>query len=252
MAIFAKAGGRYGEIYGTKYLRNDKGERIIGANGLPQLAMDQYGSTTENYLGNIQNDFMGGFGTNFTYEGFTFSGLIDVRMGGKLYSFTEKITTEYGNAPWTTTGREEWAVSEAARTAAGKSPVEWFDSRNQKGYLPQGVVLLPDGSYTPNRNLYVSPQAYWINAAGVDEEFLHDASFVKFKEIRIGYNLPKKWFKSLQINNIQLAAVARNLFYIYKAAPKGLDPEASFDGMGFEYSSVPTTREWGLSANISF
>lgn len=252
LSIHAKAGGRYGEIYGTKYLRNDKGERIIGANGLPQLASDEYGSNTENYLGNIQNDFMAGIGTNFSYKGFTFSALVDVRMGGKIYSFTEKITTEYGNAPWTTTGRTEWANSETARIAANKSPVEWFNLRNQRGYLPQGVVLLPDGSYTPNRNLYVSPQAYWINAAGVDEEFLHDASFVKFKELRIGYNLPKKWLKPLLINNIQLAAVGRNLLYIYKAAPKGLDPEASFNGMGFEYSSVPTTREWGLSANISF
>jgi len=252
LSIHAKAGGRYGEIYGTKYLRNDKDERIIGANGMPQLATDQYGSTTENYLGNIQNDFIGGFGTNMNYKGFTFSGLIDVRMGGKLYSFTEKITTEYGNAPWTTTGRTEWATSETARIAAGKSPVEWFDSRNQRGYLAEGVVLLPDGSYTPNRKLYVSPQSYWINAAGVDEEFLHDASFVKFKEVRIGYNLPKKWLKPMNINNIQLAVVGRNLFYVYKAAPKGLDPEASFSGMGFEYSSVPTTREWGISANISF
>lgn len=252
ISIHAKAGGRYGEIYGTKYLRNDKGERIIGANGLPQLATDEYGSTTENYLGNIQNDFIGGLGTNFSYKGISFSALVDVRMGGKLYSFTEKITTEYGNAPWTTTGREEWTASETARIAAGKSPVEWFNSRNMRGYLPQGVVTLPDGSYTPNRNLFVSPQAYWINAAGVDEEFLHDASFVKFKEIRIGYNLPKKWLKPLSIENIQLAAVGRNLFYIYKAAPEGLDPEASFNGMGFEYSSVPTTREWGLSANISF
>lgn len=252
LSIHAKAGGRYGEIYGTKYLRNDKGERIIGANGLPQLASDQYGSNTENYLGNIQNDFIGGIGTNFSYKGISLSALVDVRMGGKLYSFTEKITTEYGNAPWTTTGRTEWSASETKRIAAGKSPVEWFNSRDQKGYLPQGVVVLPDGSYTPNRNLYISPQAYWVNAAGVDEEFLHDASFVKFKELRIAYNLPKKWLKPLLINNIQLAAVGRNLFYIYKAAPKGLDPEASFNGMGFEYSSVPTTREWGLSANISF
>jgi len=252
LSIHAKAGGRYGEIYGTKYLRNDKGERIIGANGLPQLATDEYGSSTENYLGNIQNNFMGGIGTNFSFKGLSLSALVDVRMGGKLYSFTEKITTEYANAPWTTTGREEWAISETARIAAGKSPVEWFNARSQRGYLPEGVVVLPDGSYTPNRNLYVSPQAYWINAAGVDEEFLHDASFVKFKEIRIGYNLPKKWLKPLLINSIQLAVVGRNLFYIYKAAPEGLDPEASFNGMGFEYSSVPTTREWGLSANISF
>ncbi len=252
ISIHAKAGGRYGEIYGTKYLRNDKGERIIGANGLPQLATDEYGSTTENYLGNIQNDFIGGLGTNFSYKGISLSALVDVRMGGKLYSFTEKITTEYGNAPWTTTGREEWSTSETARITAGKSPVEWFNSRNQRGYLPEGVVTLPDGSFTPNRNLYISPQAYWINSAGVDEVFLHDASFVKFKEIRIGYNLPKKWLKPLKIENIQIAAVGRNLFYIYKAAPDGLDPEASFNGMGFEYSSVPTTREWGMSANISF
>lgn len=252
LSIHAKAGGRYGEIYGTKYLRNEAGQRIIGSNGLPQLATDQYGSTTDNYLGNIQNDFMGGIGTNFSYKGISFSALIDARFGGLIYSFTEKITTEYGNAPWTTTGRVEWAQSETARIAAGKSPVEWFNARNQRGYLPEGVVLLPDGSYTPNRNLYVSPQAYWINAAGVDEEFLHDASFVKFKEIRIGYNLPKKWLKPFSINNIQLAVVGRNLFYIYKGAPEGLDPEASFNGMGFEYSSVPSTREWGMSANISF
>lgn len=252
LSIHAKAGGRYGEIYGTKYLRNDKGERIIGTNGLPQLATDEYGSTTENYLGNIQNDFMAGIGTNFTYKGLNVSALIDVRVGGKLYSFTEKITTEYGNAPWTTAGRKEWAASEQARIEAGKSPVEWFNSRNQRGYLAEGVVKLPDGSYTPNRNLYVSPQAYWVNAAGVDEEFLHDASYVKFKELRIGYNLPKKWLSRLYINNLQLAVVARNLFYIYKAAPKGLDPESSFNGMGFEYSSVPSTREWGISANISF
>jgi len=252
MSIHAKAGGRYGEIYGTKYLRNDKGERIIGSNGLPMLAEDAIGSRTDNYLGNIQNDFLGGLGTNLSIKNFNFSALVDVRMGGKLYSFTEKITTEYGNAPWTTTGREEWAASEIARVAAGKSPVEWLTSRNQRGYLPQGVVLLPDGSYTPNRNLYVSPQSYWINAAGVDEEFLHDASFVKFKEVRLGYNLPKKWLKPFTINNLEIAAVGRNLFYIYKAAPKGLDPEASFNGMGFEYSSIPSTREWGASVTVSF
>ena len=74
----------------------------------------------------------------------------------------------------------------------------------------------------PVRN-YV--QAYYDN----DMIATFDASYVKLRELKIGYTLPKKWLKNTPLKNVSVSAFGRNLF-IWTDVPN-IDPEvASYDG----------------------
>lgn len=248
MSVVATAGGDYGDIMGKRYARDQKGRIILDKNGLPEFDKDETGNDLF-ILGNIQPDFMGGIFLNANFKGLFLNAFVNYKFGGEFFSNTDRLLAQYGNSPRTLGGREDWAVSEEARIAAGKTEDEWTATG---GYSPDGVQLQGDGTYAPTSGLYVSPQKYWNVTFNVDEEFIHDASYIKLNQIRLGYTLPKLWVEKLKLSQISISAVANNLTYLWKAAPYGLDPEASFNGFGIEYSSIPTTRNVGLNLNIKF
>lgn len=74
-AIYAVKGERYGSIIGTKYARNEKGEILVGNNGIP---LRQDGAN----LGYVEPDWTGGVSTSFKYKGVYLNALLDIRQGG--------------------------------------------------------------------------------------------------------------------------------------------------------------------------
>ena len=70
----------------------------------------------------------------------------------------------------------------------------------------------------------------------------------------LGYRIPNQLVqKTGFIKNARLSLVGRNLLFLKKYAP--YDPEiatAVTNRGGMEYSSLPTTRNIGLSLNASF
>jgi hypothetical protein len=81
--------------------------------------------------------------------------------------------------------------------------------------------------------------------------FVYDASFIKLRQVVIGYKLPA--IKRLPaIREISVSFVARNLFILYKKTPN-VDPESVFsagNAQGIEQFGVPRTRSFGLSLNV--
>jgi len=82
--------------------------------------------------------------------------------------------------------------------------------------------------------------------------FIEDASFLRMKNLRLGYSLPKSILDRVQIKNLRIYAQVSNVFTITKYS--GLDPEVrtSGSGMGLDRGSWPTPRQimFGLTLGL--
>ena len=91
-------------------------------------------------------------------------------------------------------------------------------------------------------------------ANNITEEFVYDASFVKLREISVGYSLPKKLIRNAGFSNVMISLVGRNLWTLYSKVPL-VDPESSYtsgNAQGLEQFGLPATRSWGFNVNIQF
>ncbi len=219
--VKVKEGEPYGQIYTIGFQRNEDGRVLINdANGLPLLSD---GQTVP--MGNYLPDWMGGLGNKFTYKGFVLSFLIDARMGGDIFSFTEANLASDGFADYTAEGRD--------------------------GFVVDGV-LKSDGS---ENTIEVTSEEYWQSLGGrntpTGEPFRYDASYVRLREVVLGYNLN---FNASVIRALRIALTGRNLGFLYNAS-KVIDPNMTVGTgniQGMEGFGVPTTKQYGIDLTFSF
>ena len=220
-SVVVDEGGKYGDIVGKAYKRDDKGNIIVDNNGLPMRESNKV-------VGNMMPNWTGSITNTLRWKDLTFSALIDVREGGEFISLTDSYACQAGTSARTLEGREGATIVVPGVTADGKP--------NTKG---------------------VTAENYWSSIAGPDgiaEEFVYSSTYVKMREMSLGYILPQKWFMHSPISYVKLSLVARDLFYIYKAAP--VNPEGAFSrsdyAQAFELGSLPPTRSIGFSLNVKF
>jgi hypothetical protein len=85
-----------------------------------------------------------------------------------------------------------------------------------------------------------------------------DGSFVKLREVSIGYTFPKSLIAKLGIHSANLAFFARNLALLYLSPENDIriDPETGFgtgnQGVGYEQMQIPTARSLGIKLSVSF
>ncbi|WP_206367107.1 SusC/RagA family TonB-linked outer membrane protein [Sphingobacterium sp. SGG-5] len=246
--VAAVVGERYGSIMGRDYLYAPNGEILIDSDtGLPRF------TSSLQVLGSAAWDWTGGISNRFSYKNWSFSSLIDVKVGADLYSMTARSDYMSGKTVGTLEGRDAWLISEEQRQALGINPGDWQPTG---GYVAHGVVEEVDGSgaatYRAN-DRFVSPEVYWkYIGAQTPLPFIYDNSYVKLREVSITYRLPGSWIRFA--TDAQLSLVARNPWIIYKNIPN-IDPESNYNngsGMGLEYGSIPTRRSFGLNLNMKF
>ena len=148
-------------------------------------------------LGVANPDWTGGISNDFFYKGFSLSTLIDIRSGGDIYSQTNAIAYSNGNHINTLEGREEFYAGTGGVTGAG--------------VVNNGTLANPE--FAPNTTV-VDPETYFGSLP--DEEFVYDASFVKLRQIVLGYNLPQSLIKNTPFSAVKVSLVGRNLFIIHK------------------------------------
>lgn len=234
LLVFAEVGQPYGVIRGAGWKLDDQGRKLVAATGLPIAAPNLA-------LGNAMPDWTGGFSNTLRYKNFNLSLLIDVRKGGSFYSGTYRRSYISGAIDATLEGREDYYLhsyiyGETAASLAG-------------GFIYKDAYF-EDG--TPN-NKFVSPQSNGF--ANIDEMQIFDASYVKLREAVLGYDLPSGLLKRVKVANARISLSGRNLWTIYKKAPKGIDPESSVtsgNGQGIEYGSLPPYSTYGVDLRITF
>ena len=83
---------------------------------------------------------------------------------------------------------------------------------------------------------------------------MYDASFIKLRQVSVGYRLPSKLLSSTPVQSASLSFVARNLFLLYDTLDN-VDPESNYNntnGQGLDYFGAPQTRTYGLNLKVTF
>lgn len=250
VSVEARVDERMGNMYGIGFARvqsTDKnapyydatgkyaGQMVYGANGRPVA------TTNRILLGNYNPDWLMGVGSSLNYKGIRFSFLFDIRQGGELYSQTQTV------------GREGGIIEE---TLEGRA--DGYDlSKPGNGVIGQGVVQNIDGSFSPNTTKLTAREWHtaWTAGRNIAEGVMYDASFVKLREVQLGYTIPDKVFGKLPFRSATITLVGRNLF-LWDNVPH-VDPETmSYSGgtalPGIEYMALPSTRSYGINLSFKF
>jgi TonB-linked SusC/RagA family outer membrane protein len=252
--VLAAVGLPYGALFGTAYTRDAAGQIVIGANGTPVI------NPTKKYLGKYTPDWQGSVNNSFSYKGINLGVLIDAHIGGSIYSNTNRTGTYTGVLASTLPGRgaangglsyyypgnvTSGTAVQVSAGAAGPAGETVYDD----GMVFKGVKA--DG--TPNTTI-LPAQSYYKGFTNVDEAFTYSASYVKLREIKLGYTVPSKWVKGIGLQSATVSVVGRNLLIIHKNVPN-IDPETAFNtgnGQGLEDLTLPTVRNIGFNINLNF
>lgn len=234
ISINATLGQPYGTIQGKDYVYNANGDKIIGANGYYKTT-----STTNNVIGNINPDWIGGIYNKFRYKNLSLGFLIDVRKGGEVWSLDQFYASYTGILPNTV------GLNDLGNPV--RNPLT--NDRSSGGIILPGV--LENGQQNTKRVVIDANSPRLPQSA-----YAYDASYVKLREATISYSLPKSLIAKLRtpIKSIDLSVFGRNLWIIHKNLPYS-DPEenlSSGNAQGVQSGAYPTTRTFGFNAKLSF
>ncbi len=234
LSIIDQKGQRRGEFYGADFERDPDGNRIYTSTGDTQ-------QTDDTELGNYNPDWMGSINNTFTYKNLSLSCLFDLRYGGLIYNETERKLNMYG-----------------------LSKATLLDGRDN--VVPDGVYETDDGTYAPlsDLDIGVSGEQYWTSemAESVPGCVLEDDTYLKLREVRIGYSFPKTLLGKTFIKSASVAFVGRNIAVWSNI--KHIDPETygiatdendfgeDTKVPGYANSNLPSVRSFGFSVSCKF
>lgn len=248
VTVEARVGERMGDMYGIGFARvqntnpnaayYDGTGKFVGQmvfnNGRPVR-------TTERIkLGNYNPDWLAGINNTFTYGNFKLGFLFDVRMGGQVYSHTQTV------------GREGGIIVE---TLEGRA--DGYDlTKPGNGVIGDGVKVV-NGQLVPNDVKITAREWHtaWTAGRAIAEGVMYDASFVKLRELQVGFNFPAQVLRKTPFKSATLSIVGRNLA-VWSKVPH-VDPEVmSYTGgtalPGIEYMSIPSSRSFGVNLSLKF
>ncbi|MCA1757139.1 MAG: TonB-dependent receptor [Bacteroidales bacterium] len=189
--------------------------------------------TTNNYnlaqsqvVGSPNPDFTGGFNNTFSYAGFDLSVLMSFVYGNMVYN---------GGGGY--------------QSANG----DWFDNQ---------TVDQLDRWQQPGDETDV-PQARFGDSNGTRDasRYLTDGSYVRLRNITLGYNLPSNLAQTIKMSSARLFIGVQNLYTFTNY--KGWDPEVNYTGtgrstqssniiQGYDFYTAPQARTYLVGINLSF
>ena len=209
------------------------GQVLIDATtGLPSVE-----STADHFLGKVNPDWKGGFGTSLRYRNLSLSALFSYQMGGHRFSVTHGILSYQGKLTNSLEGRYDGIVAEGVNMT-GTGEAATFQPNN-----------------TVTNSIYTYYQAITLDRYN-GEAHTFETSFLKWKEVRLEYALPSVFIQKTRVlQGASVAIFATNLFS-WDKWPQ-FDPEG---GMltgtnvfnGIEAGAYPMTRTVGANLRLSF
>lgn len=173
-------------------------------------------------IGDPNPDFMWSFNNTFTYKGFDLNIFFMGVHGQDMVSFTLMELERLSGANNTTTiALDRWSPS------------------------------------NPNTDV---PSANSSRSYKMSDRFIYDASFVRLKNVTLGYNFPTEILDKIGLSKFRVYVSAQNLL-TFTNYP-GLDPEVGYqnsgnnsDGnknIGLDYGGYPNIRSFTFGLNIGF
>jgi TonB-linked SusC/RagA family outer membrane protein len=255
-----------GDFYVQTPKRDANGNKLVNDNGY-------YVNDSERAnVGNATPLFVGGFINQFTYKRFFFDVLIDYSVGGKIFNESyhyamgqgllenslEYRSAERGGLPYYFPGDKngsEKPVAASPGAASGPNNERIYHN----GVIQKGVVESTGQVNTqivPADNIYHETYAWGTSGTQYSgEPSIFDKTYVKMRELALGYTLPQSVSSKFGCKKLQLSVFGRNLFYIYKAMPDW-DVESSIGTNWTNQAqiggSAAPMRSFGFSLRANF
>lgn len=164
------------------------------------------------YIGNPNPKFIYAMNNSFSYMGFDLSVFLQGVYGNKIFDanniYQEGMST---------------AQNQAART------LQRWKGEGTSNYMPRAIYG------DPNQN------------ARVSNRFIEDGSYLRIKNLTLGYTLPHGLIQQAHFSSIRIYAACQNLVTITKYT--GFDPEVGANGV--DYSVYPVTKTFSVGINLS-
>jgi outer membrane receptor protein involved in Fe transport len=260
--IKSLVGQPMGDIFAYVPLTDENGNKVVDADGIYLVDVSERVK-----VGNAMPAATGGFGTSFNYKDWFLDAMFDFRIGGDIINVPYQYMMGRGNIVESLPYRDAehggltyyFEGDDFAGQRIGTSGVS---GPNGERAYDNGMILpgvKEDGS--PN-DIIVPSDWYYVNtynwgASGYTEysHAVFDNSYLKFRELSIGYRLPTKIAQKFACKNLSLSLYGRNLCFLYKNLP-AFDAEAT-DGTSWISQtqiggSTATTRSFGFSLRASF
>jgi TonB-linked SusC/RagA family outer membrane protein len=227
--LYHVAGQQWGQLRGYAIKRDAAGNAIINGG--------QYDADTNHNFGSVLPSFTGGMQNYFTYKRFKLQVNVDFQSGGKYFSLSD-MWGGYSGLFARTAG-----VNDKGNPM--RDPVS-----NGGGVHIKGVG--EDGSTV---DTYVDTKTYYdgtLGGNGIVEKSIFDMTYVKLREVNLGYNIPVSKLGSLSkvFKTASISFIGRNLWLIY-TPNRDFDPSVMSFSVG-ENGQLPGTRSYGASIKLGF
>jgi TonB-linked SusC/RagA family outer membrane protein len=221
-----------GKPYGATY---------IGADGLPVRDPNQ------RVIGNPNPRWTGNVHSNLRFGNFELTGLLDIKHGGDIYNGTKGALWSYGT-------HEDTQIR---ATCTGTTTATC--TGNEQVFGANGFFDTPTVGPGAGKSIPIG-QNFWRNGpmpcpfTNTSEPCIEDGSYVKLREISVGYTLSSGHINSLlNLSSIDLRLAGRNLKTWTKYS--GLDPETNLGGsiektQGIDYFNMPQTRSFVITVGL--
>ncbi len=174
-------------------------------------------------IGNPNPDFTFGFNNTFSYKGFDLGIFFQGSQGGEIFNMTN---VQLNNG----------------------------DANTTRDYF--------NNAWTTSNTDTDQPRVGNNSNREISSRFVEDGSYIRLKNLALGYNLPSDVTESLGLQNIRFSISAQNLLTITNYT--GLDPEVNYasdqagsnfagnTAQGFDFGNYPTVKSVNFSLNVKF
>lgn len=166
-------------------------------------------------FGNTMPKFTMGFNNTVNYKGFSLSAFFYVSQGNEIFNATKR----YGDADG---GRFGWNYN----VEAGQN---YWTHAGQHADRPKPVI---GGNKSSN---------------SASSRYLEDGSYIRLRNVTLGYNLPSYMLKAAKIQGIRVYVQGANLWTITNYS--GVDPEIGYDG--YEFFKYPVNKSVSFGVDIT-
>lgn len=204
---------------GLAQVYNAKGEKVAAGTNMEDLDALTFKNTTPKYFGALVN--------NFSYKGLRLSVTLNYKLGHYMRG-PERIDDTGVVYGWYTPNKntvDRWAKPGDEKT------------KN----IPRAVNSTWEPYNIPNYN------EFYNNS----DLLMHDASYIRLRDVVLAYSLPKKLIKSSPFSKVEFSVQGRNL-WLWTANDQGIDPDYNFSGMNRRFLTFTEGKSFSFGVKASF
>ena len=187
------------------------------------------------YLGNSEPLFTFGFNNTISWKDFDLNLFFTGSVGNKVFNYLGQQQSD---------PTDRWVMLKSVRDFAKVTKID-----------PEGEATLENMHVSnPNASTYRIDSSSSNNNNRMSNKFVEDGSYLRLRNIALGYTLPGKLTKKWGLNNVRFYVNIQNLFTITKY--KGYDPEVGSYNQGvllrgIDYARYPSQRIYTFGLNVN-